>query len=1211
MDDRNDLERFEAVGKAHAHYDLHESIEMGSVAPEEDDGDPDIHPDYRREQGKAKWATFGQEQGGKNLHTRGNETGIFIIGKFSHTSGINKPPHTGGINKPPHTDRINKPSHTGGINKPPHTDDISHSVHTDSIDEVKKLSSTVAPKKPKRKTASTGSRSRAQSTYFINTAHSEVITTSEGKELSQPMSFSDSDVQRPGKDHIQNDKCVADDINRSPTFMNQSGGINRIHSPNNCSYDNSHEQPLNGTQLGAPTIDHRDPHSGFGTTVAHILGRKPRFDKCKSFDEAEMRRNGEAHSSTLDQAHSSEWPPFRKTTGDSKLKKPFENQRVHNTALPPNNIYKGTFNLSEVGRESKDGYGYDYYKFRDNRLRTNVHGFLRNHNFDSARNSSIESTPEPASPSFLSESEDDIILAEHGPQSEATLSAPSLGFPFLSKATNRILARRELLKRRRSLGSVLPHEAENQSSETESFRHHGRGNLQVLKSETAEPENLSARFVSRPLYSQDLVSADVFLRSVKQVPQITITDRHDYLVAAEPPDELGSYPGTLSVSSLSQNTSHEDSLADKMRRFSAPNMPDLSTQLPSISPAFRRRIFKSISSDGLGGDDVKWRSKDWGTLPENQRSWSDDFYDLIMRTGSNDPEKAEYFKKMVNDRYEALFSKKYPGLKFGDPRSSVDGTYRRIGMTDNPSPRTVKRRSAATRQKRLSRDSSPNLSPYSSIDALASVEDQTATSLEEIQDGTEYLRVPDQSQWSFLYDKACHSDRNSTSDSGSVRVKLTSSTESQRSGLADGTDGADSDENSTSSAHNYLNQDSLGSTSLGLVTKPQQPVRHSSDDAAQNDEMHIYSELQGPVSDTNGNDYSGTNTKIEGQHNGEDANNSFTSEPIYESIMIIKQRKLRKNNWDSCKEPSVRSQNVQAMREDSDDAKNIYHNIEDLRGHQVEAMPRSSQYENGKTNLPRLPPNRPDKTTQLPKPKSYSNHPALKMRTVQRKVIHDSQIQGSKTTRLKQTHSRPLRPRSLTFDSINHQMQTFLHSTEMIKSKRHDVTKMAGRDKSAFSSRAKANQRQIPLKKAHKFPKDIETNKYSVDIAPELVSNKPDFPGSKSKPQHYSLRARANSMPSQGINNIWDDLDLTQFRSTAGNIILEHADKSEDPWLGGHPVLQDTHTSAEETTPKTTAINLSSNSRVYSGETKGGKPKRIHYLDIDKTLLRGLQKSSV
>ncbi|RUS73065.1 hypothetical protein EGW08_019180 [Elysia chlorotica] len=1227
---RHSHEGPDAVRKGSKGYDRPETIEMSQLTPEADAAELDIHSDYLYSPGQrtAKWVKDSQEQRNSVPGTRDDANRTFTI---------SNPPNDGGI------------------------------------DDVKDFYSTVAPKKPKRKTIIVSSPSHdigSQPTNVLYRPYSEVVSTLEGRGLSHFSSYSDADAQenvlRRGVDPIQKGKYPAGIVDRFSETMSQGGINNNEHIRQTFTGGNDTIPPQMKNKVDVSNVNDRASFAGFGTSVTHILGKKPRFDKCRSFDEAETRRNDVVNSlSMLHQSNSSEWPSSRSNEGNSKKRKlhDYDNNTVLNRALPPNNIYKATFDLSEVGKESKDGSDRDYLGLVRQRPDTQTYSVTRNREFDSARNSSVDSTPEPASPP----SEDDVVPSGHHSQAELTLSQPSRGFPFQSRATNRILARREVLKRHRSLGSVLPDETKNESCETKSQSNYGsRRMLHDLKTDTPVPGSSPDRFLAQPIHTQDSVSRDgtiigVNIHSDTKVPKITISDRYNTVESAfkdidqmeemYAQDDLDPYRITSSVSSFSQNTNYEESLADKMRRFSAPNMTGQSPQMPSISPAFRRRIFKSISSDGLGGDDVWWRSKDWGTLPDYQRSWSDDFYDLFMRTGSNDPEKAEYFKRMLNDRYEALFGKKYPGLKFGASKVNVDGVCKRLGVTDNPSPRTVKRRSAATRQKRLSRESSPSHSPYSSIDALSSTEDQIARSPRGSQDGAEHLRKPDRFQ-AFSYNKAGPSLRDWAPDSGSMGVKPTPTPEPQRPDLAEGTDGADSDfdESPTVPAENRSYKDPMCSRDDYVAyldsTLPSQRPEKSQDrnvwekftnecdsfqavdaqgerikdqegdqglnDSEQNDETHIYSEVQGSRSDKNEDGYFGTSSDFEKINNvlgDEDAVKPNNTEPIYESIISIKERKLRKNNTDFFIQSSPQSVLTQAMRETDDEAKNIYDDIEDMSGHHVKATTKRPQDKDGEINLPRLPPNRPNKTPHLHQPVSpYSNNPVSNIKAIPRKNVVNSTLQENTLCRSKQ--SGKLRPRSLTMsDSQNYQI--YVPSDSTIKRKTHDATKAIRSGQGAFPNRAQENQRQMPLMKAIKFPKSrsIETTRYLAEAAPEVVSVKAQLPGSKNKTRQTKSRARSHSMPNQSTESIWDELDLTHFRSSAGNTILEHAEKVEDSWIDDRPLLQSFQMPIKELTSESTVVNPHPN--VYSYENIRGKPKRVKYLGLDKALLVGLQKSSV
>ena len=1158
----------QTAGLTAAQHDLTEAVQMGSFAVDDGHDAIDLHPDYLFERAvlESKAQQNRQESRMKNGRMRDNETGILI----NHT---------------------NPPLQVSNVDGP---------------DGDNQTYAAIAPKKPKRKT--TVRRADHRDPPRLKQNQDSCHMTSEGASVGGLVQSNTEDVQEGVyKSHVDGDSV------NPKTCQEDIGLINGAEG----SRDDNNDQG-----------DRKDYPSGFGTSVTQILGRKPRFEKCMSYDEAAMMRDRKARPSLSEQMDPSEWPPIRKAvSGIEKSANISTEQDSRYREIPTSGIYKGVFNLSEIGRELEDDHRSDFSGAPKNYLNTNVYHSHGSQCFDFSRNSSLDSTPAPASPvsPHLADGPHyDSISPEHGRQSEAeaaplpTASPTSPTFSFLSKATNRILARREVLKRHRSLGSVVP-------DENEGRRFDGDQRSAITQQDPLRKRNHSDSDSANALNTQHLdpLKKSAALDGDYKTLQIRVTDGSDNTYIRENGsfslEEPGSYfrlTTPLYSHNVMSDPGNQLSLSDKIRRASAPDMEDKSPQFSNISPAFRRRIFKSISSDGLGGDDIAWRSTHWGNLPENQRSWSDDFYDLVMRSGSSDPEKSEYFKKLIDDRYEALFSKKYPGLKLGGQRGGVDGPYKRLGATDNQSPRTVKRRSAATRQKRLSRESSPNPSPYGSTDTLDSVDEYSTRASNGAQERTDHLRVPDQSQWKILY-----------------RPSLLSGPE--RPGLADGTDGADSVESSgcLTSIHpkkdpqkaqvssrvsrngipehsdihenNIRTGDRMANEYASIhILNAQADVKDGKNDLRfllQNEEKHVYSEVQGSQSDRKRNGSSDTKSYLSETVHEQASADTHLKEPIYESIVSLQGGESQESNASSDQYLGPNEDNLDMPYGLSDyAAKNIYDDIDDLSGQPKEGA--SIRFHNADgsvdTVIPELPPSRSNiVTSHVQRDFTHPDYIECKTQTFPTKQVYNADMQGVKLARLKRNSSGQYRPRSLTSsDTTSYHAPLIFKSTNLNKPRRKERQKIGRMDRHLFSPKSQGKQRQISLKKARKFSTP------EVELPDRLAKRNSDFSGWEAESQQKWVRGRAQSLPAQPTDSVWGDLDLACFRSTAGDIILEHSLCEEDTPFDD---CQSTNPSLEQ--------SLSTEGHVVraSSGSNDRPPERLNYFGLDKTLMENLQKSSV
>ncbi|KAH9500575.1 hypothetical protein Btru_072305 [Bulinus truncatus] len=96
--------------------------------------------------------------------------------------------------------------------------------------------------------------------------------------------------------------------------------------------------------------------------------------------------------------------------------------------------------------------------------------------------------------------------------------------------------------------------------------------------------------------------------------------------------------------------------SEKFRRSSAPSMPfnldpnvHLATTL-GMTRSSSGELLRAPSVDASGG----------GALTLS--SWSRQFYNLVNRVPENDPDHRQRVKKMIDDRYEALFGRGYPDV---------------------------------------------------------------------------------------------------------------------------------------------------------------------------------------------------------------------------------------------------------------------------------------------------------------------------------------------------------------------------------------------------------------------------------------------------------------------------------------------------------------------------------------------------------------------
>ncbi|GFR90879.1 hypothetical protein ElyMa_006161100 [Elysia marginata] len=1121
--------------------------------------------------------------------------------------------------------------------------EVFMTAESSRVDKVNDVYSVVARGKSKSKMTNAGSNGHGFRPKQISVSYSSGRASSQ--DLEQFKSDKNIGTKHLRKTHKGN-YLHGDNIGRYETHAN----LKNINTERNYFEDGGiyDDHKLHANKHRDCEISKGDSkfHDGFGTSVTHILGRKPRFHKCVSFDEVENLRGSNGRSSG--KVASSEWPPLTRSMSYFEEQKAGVDEKTHNQHSIPSDSSK---TITEPA-ESRNA-------FKNNR------GSVFPEENEKVQVSSVDCKPQPVISRFsyqmdapkhrnLSTEKDSSSIASHPNHSPSSLS-----FPFQQNTTERILVKRQILKTSRSSSSLFPHDVETGNAlvqdrrKTGSYQNVNSHSERVWKNEKLQRNIIDQHpHDSQQIHSPDGNANNAFRLRGQMVPKITISNQadsdessdneRDILNTVISSDELELsqklYSDLKTVIAPQPNVSCSDeTYAEKLRRFSAPNMPNRSPQLTNISPAFQRRIVKSMSSDGLGGSDTAWGEKYTGSLQDIQRSWSDDCYELIRRTDSNDKDKAEYFKNLINARYEALFGTKNSDHAFGHSGNNFDGVWRRLNLTDHPSPRTVKRRSAAMRQKKLSRESSPTHSPFNSIDGDAA----------NFREKIEYLKVPDSSQWNFLYDNVSLCNEISFSNNEKDKTKLPCRL--SRPELAEGTDGADSDE-SSSNVHKSRSDMNLqhphnGSVTTLLNTTPSgrmipersysrnKNVFHTSSSQIEkntdigthnnlheelaNDETHIYSEIGSPKFDENGNDSSGC-SKIPDSCDrddrfstvGDDKNpaESCRSEPIYESITNVNQLKPRESIMMSFSDDFVTKQNsktLENVKRDDTKTESLHQ-----RKPKQSLVKMSLNDESSSKNRPTLPSFRP--TTQMPllsktKP-PYLNRFVLKNETVSSKSLANQvDRRGCEKPDSKRMQPRLTKPRSLTTpperSSIKDKMPpSSTNAARMTTRNQHyaRTSSTGDRDKSIFQSSSPSAGKHVVLKKAHKFSK-------KSDKTPDFTHSTNVYHGSEFQ-QDIISRGRAYSSPTQGANNTWDGDDPTQFRSTAGNVILEHSTSNDSLWLGISKRAAPQYGSKETTTPSTIKTQPANLPTVSNGQKKSEKVK---YFGLNQTVLANLQKSSV
>ncbi|KAK6972772.1 hypothetical protein BgiMline_023934 [Biomphalaria glabrata] len=128
--------------------------------------------------------------------------------------------------------------------------------------------------------------------------------------------------------------------------------------------------------------------------------------------------------------------------------------------------------------------------------------------------------------------------------------------------------------------------------------------------------------------------------------------------------------------------------SEKFRRASAPSMP--SNVDPNVHLVVSQGLTRSSSSELLRAPMLA------ADVSRTTSSWSE-LYNLVTHSPEHDSEQRERVKKMIDDRYEALFGNKTPGYALAD----------RLEGRDLWSPRIAKRRHIAkSKAASLERDSS-------------------------------------------------------------------------------------------------------------------------------------------------------------------------------------------------------------------------------------------------------------------------------------------------------------------------------------------------------------------------------------------------------------------------------------------------------------------------------------------------------------------------
>ncbi|GFO03350.1 hypothetical protein PoB_002985500 [Plakobranchus ocellatus] len=1051
----------------------------------------------------------------------------------------------------------------------------------------------------------------------------------------------------------------------------------RTPGKNNDAFDDKETFQRKNLALGSD----RQVRHKFGTSVTNILGRKPRFDKCMSFDDTSIEHTRKDYFSPPRDRTVSEWPPLRKAV--SNCGEDLVRNSERNNGTTRKDITKGVLNLSEIGHVLS-GFG--------NNGRSRIPSRQLNTNLRHSNKSPI-TAQKPYSP----------VITNETPVSKSNLepnkysvrdSSEARGFPFLTKATDRILSRRENIKRNK-LPNVKLHESK------EILGSNTGDNLKRNKTYDLAGQKLGVYRSpgTNPQGKREPAGAASEQRWDSIIPKITITNKDglkesnvNEVSMLREKEPMSSFTSSLQAIqparkppeplldkhfSMSDSNDQWPSL-DKIRRSSAPVMGESAPHLLNISPAFRRRIFKSISTDGLGGNNLEWQPKSENAAPDYHRSWSDDFYELVLQTDSNDPAKAEYFKRLIDERYEALFSKKYPGLKFGSQRSRLDDTSKRfVGSDHCHSPRTVKRRAAATRQKRLSRDSSPTQSHYSSIDTLTSSDDQMK------EDTTKHLQVVDPTKsslginmqkttitspsrnpeshtkpftqpfqstgYAFVNNAFCNSETD---------VSHERQNKDRRPCLADGTDGADSDNdsvgrscfqhysaieatvNSSSCVNSFTKNSSTEAmtpthpTVISAMKKdisswesfsdphePVQSLRHQNEQNGDEFETPIYAKVKKTRISKKKDDINHSNShQIEPENPFAedkawlptalcDSEQTNSAEPIYESIISIKA--------DSPQESSAMSFNTDyspnlnryqaSADDDTQDNTNIYENIDDC-DQQQEFMTRCDHHIVN-SDQPEVPFSKSDLT--IP----FSNNFA------DRNNISKNSNDATKSQRqnVKNTPSmdspRLFRPRSLTAsDSGKYDAQSKPKRLGQMK----DLEALNPSSPPVFGlhshfvhekqfqrhSKARGGSKHIPLKRPRRFPRTIDKANPATN---EDSFNKPFFFQGFTIDSRPSLsRKRAFSLPTHSNIDFLEDPSSKYFRSTAGNILLEHSSTDEDN-VREEPTPTKGHV---KQTPKNSTADP--DGLCQKGDMFGErKQERVKYFHLNKNALDSLQKSSV
>ncbi|BFZ16102.1 hypothetical protein BsWGS_19140 [Bradybaena similaris] len=379
---------------------------------------------------------------------------------------------------------------------------------------------------------------------------------------------------------------------------------------------------------------------------------RPGMYKCVSFDESQLRTEENKLNIV-----SKDKSPTRKISTISESAMTYLALPQDGFVSMSTSAYETVDDLSEVGSpHSRSRFCIGSYPDQINNVGREKKAPGRI--LQSSAKNSFDITKEATLATAVSDEAEKVPTAKTAQDPEKQHSKPvdDYIFPIVKKANLKLLEERKNKK----LVSKTSSSNDNVVAATEQMWRHstsGRNDIQDWKSEMTKNEELS---LQSPIVASTLVMPRAHRMShTSNIPTIVLTKEEDEKMAETQGQSnmlhnVEAKPARVRRIARANNPFmiEMDSLtvSEKVRRSSAPSMTPSCESTPDAG--YRDRMVRSASNDHLPS-----YSRANLLDPRPLRPWSSEFFDMIIN--SDGYSKDARFKKMIDDRYDALFSHKH------------------------------------------------------------------------------------------------------------------------------------------------------------------------------------------------------------------------------------------------------------------------------------------------------------------------------------------------------------------------------------------------------------------------------------------------------------------------------------------------------------------------------------------------------------------------